>query len=261
MALVSARRAAHELKRLPTRLQGKHRVNDKGRGVLGFIDVGSAGHLPDPWDTHAYLIRSLLAFEPRDPRASAPDITSLDVAVWERDEERDFYVNAASHGSSLFEHNFDYVRDNFETLSKRGSAEMADTWFERSKLDRVERVSCRALDGILGEIDGSYDFLKVDTQGAEYQVLKGADRFLRGRCQGLHLELLTVPMYTGITLMPEIIEWLGEEYGFQLVHQSPAFGTFDCAHDCLFVKPGNSPVHDAIRFAYRLRSGRAANGG
>jgi len=251
MSLGTVRRAASELRRLPIRLQGKHRVNDAGRGVLGFIDVGAAGCLPAPWDAHAYLIRNLLAFEPREPQATNTNVTSLDVAVWERDEERDFYIHAADHGCSLFEQNFEYVRANFTKLRQRGSPEMADSWFARSTLERVDRVQCRALDGILEEVDEHFDFLKIDAQGAELPILRGADNFLRDHCRGLHLELFTIPLYKGISLMPEVTAWLAE-YGFALVHTAPPHGTFDSAHDCLFMKPGHGPVHEAIRLAYRL---------
>ncbi len=163
-----------------------------------------------------------------------------------------FYVNRASHGSSLFEQNFEYVRENFETLRTRGPAEMADSWFERSQLARVRIiVTCRALDGVLAEQDEPFDFLKIDAQGAEHQILKGPDCSCGSAVQGLHLELFTIPMYKGISLLPEVTQWLAE-YDFALVRKAPPHGTFDCAHDCVFLKPGDSPVHHAIRLAYGL---------
>ena len=246
------RRASLEFGRLPVRLRGDHRVNDGGRGVLGFVDVGSAGALPPPWDNHAYLIRRLLKFEPLNVAQTDPHVTSLDVAVWERDEERDFYVSVTPHGSSLFQQNTGYVQENFEELRRRGPAELADSWFERSALARVERVRCRALDGILSEIGESFEFLKIDAQGAEHQILKGAEGFLLEQCHGLHLELFTVPLYKDISLMPEVSDWL-DERGFSLVHKAPAHGTFDSQHDCLFLKRGNSAAHAAIKRAYNLR--------
>jgi FkbM family methyltransferase len=218
---------------------------------VGFIDVGSVGALPDPWDAHAYMIRRLLKFEPLDRSASDPNVTTMDVALWERDEERDFYVNRVPDGSSLLPQNFEYVRANFETLRTRGPSALADSWFERSELERIERLQCRALDAVLEEVGDQFDFLKIDAQGAELQILKGGERFLRHQCQGLHLELFTIPLYSGGALMPEVIEWLGE-YGFSLLYQAPAHGTFVSQHDCLFLKPGDSAVHHAVRRAYGL---------
>lgn len=246
-----ARRASYELRRLPLRVRGRHRVNAGGRGVVGFIDVGSVGALPPPWDHHPYLIRRLLEFEPLDQRASDPNVMTLDVALWERDEERDFYVHETEHGSSLFPQNFAYVRENFDTLRRRGPSELADSWFDRSELKRIDRVSCRTLDGILEELDEPFEFLKIDAQGAEYQILKGAERFLEQQCIGLHLELFTIPLYTGISLLPEVTNWLAD-YDFSLAHKAPAHGTFQSQHDCLFLKPGNSPAHAAVRAVYDL---------
>lgn len=247
----AARRASYELRRLPLRLQGKHRMNGAGSGVLGFIDVGSAGGLPAPWDRHAYLIRRMLRFEPRDAQARDPNVTTLDVALWERDETRNFYVNHVADGSSLFPQNLEYVRTHFATLRERGSPELADSWFERSALSRTERLPCRALDGVLAELDEPFDFLKIDAQGAEHQILKGAEGFLQDHCIALHLEVWTIPLYEGISLLPELEDWL-ECYDFSLVYKASPHGTFHSQHDCLFMKPGDSPRHDAVRLAYGI---------
>lgn len=247
----AARRARYEVRRLPLRVRGQHRVNAGGTGVVGFIDVGSMGALPAPWDEHPYSIRRLLKFEPLARRSTDPDVTTLDVAVWEQDEERDFYVYEAAHGSSLYPQNVAYVREHFETLRQRGPSELAESWFARSGLKRVDRVKCRALDGILAEFGVPFDFLKIDAQGAEHAILKGAQRFLREQCVGLHLELFTIPLYSGISLLPEVNDWLAG-YGFSLAYKAPAHGTFASQHDCLFLKPGSSGVHDAVRAAYDL---------
>ena len=132
----AARRARYEVRRLPLRVRGQHRVNAGGTGVVGFIDVGSMGALPAPWDEHPYSIRRLLKFEPLARRSTDPDVTTLDVAVWEQDEERDFYVYEAAHGSSLYPQNVAYVREHFETLRQRGPSELAESWFARSGLSQ-----------------------------------------------------------------------------------------------------------------------------
>jgi FkbM family methyltransferase len=236
---------------------GDRMVNLRGTGVVGLIDVGSIGSLPSPWNQKASRIAHLLKFEPRDrSRSSNPRVRVLDTALWDAECERDFFIYKGYRGtgSSLFEQNLDYVRANFEVLRQRGPRRLAETWFERSQLERVERIRCRRLDDVLAGLDGSvsYHFLKIDAQGAEYPILRGAEAFLRESCLGLHLELFTLPLYRGIRLLPEMVRYLGG-LGFERVRQYPAHGSFDSQNDCVFLKPAaRGVVADAIREIYAL---------
>lgn len=234
---------------------GDRMVNLWGTGVVNLIDVGSIGPLPSPWNQKASRIAHLLKFEPRDrSRSSSPRVRVLDTALWDSECERDFFIYRGYRGtgSSLFEQNVDYVRANFEALRQRGPRHLAETWFERSELVRVERIRCRRLDDVLAGLDDpvSYHFLKIDAQGAEYPILRGAESFLRERCLGLHLELFTLPLYQGIRLLPEVVRHL-EGLGFERVRQYPAHGSFDSQHDCVFLKvAARGTVTDAIRETY-----------
>jgi len=238
------------------RMLGEGVVNFRGEGIVNFIDVGSAGNLPYPWKENANRIKHLLKFEPRDKPSISPNVVSLNVALWETNCERDFYIYKGSggSGSSLFHQNYEYVTENFEELRIRGPEHLASTWFERSQLDRTERITCRTLDSVIQELHHPfpYHFLKIDAQGAEYEVLRGADILLRESCVGLHLELFVLPLYKGIKLLPEVMQYL-ESLEFELIKKFPAHGSFDSQHDCVFLKRGqNNKVADVIREIYAL---------
>jgi FkbM family methyltransferase len=232
-------------------------TDSKLERVVNLIDVGSAGDLPHPWRENADKILYLLKFEPRDEADDEnPFIKTLDVALWEANEERDFYIGTgnANHGSSLFHQNHEYVVENFETIRHRGPKQLADTWLERSQIERIERVQCYRLDDVLQTLDSDvqYHFLKIDAQGAEYQILKGAEKFLKQSCQGLHLELFELPLYKNIVLLPDVVVYL-EKMGFDLVKKFPAHGSFDSQHDCIFLKRGcEGQVMDTIKKIYGL---------
>ena len=223
-------------------LLGEGIVNFRNQGIVNLIDIGSAGNLPVPWRENANKIQHLLKFEPRDQPVTNPNIVTIDAALWEVNGERDFYIykGLGGSGSSLFQQNYDYVSENFDQLRRRGPESLANSWFERSQLDRIEKTFCRKLDDILQELNYTfaYDFIKIDAQGAEFQILKGAETFLRDNCIGLHLELFEIPLYRDIKLLPEVVDFL-QDFGFDLVKKFKAHGSFDSQHDCLFLKRGS----------------------
>lgn len=239
------------------RFWGERAINYRGEGVVNLIDIGALGWLPYPWKKreNAVKIRHLLRFEPQERSSRSRNVTTVDAALWETDCQRDFFISAGGGGgSSLFEQNYMYVRENYQELRLRGHRRLAETWFERSRLERVIKVECRTLDGVLGELDRPfrYHFLKIDAQGAEYEILKGAEKFLRTSCVGLHLELLTLPLLKGAKLLPEVVAYL-DSFGFELTKKYPAHGTFDSQHDCLFLKRRlDDRIMDTVRSVYEL---------
>jgi hypothetical protein len=63
--------------------------------------------------------------------------------------------------------------------------------------------------------------LKIDTQGYEMAVLRGAEKMLP-RLAGVQLELSLAPLYEGQTLYLELIDWLRAR-GFDLWSVIPGF--------------------------------------
>lgn len=231
-------------------------INKNGEGVVNMVDVGSVGGMPSEWLRHSHKIRFLLNFEPRDVPLVAGNIVTMNTALWSENCTRDFYIYKGfeGSGSSLFMQNYDYVRQNWQKLKDRGPGDLAETWFNRSELLRKEQLHCRTLDDVIAEQTPgvAFDFMKIDAQGAEYEILKGAERMLTGSCIGLHLELFVQPLYTGIHLLPEVEQFLSKMH-FRLVKKFPPHGTFDSQHDCLFLKENvESPAVNAIREVYAL---------
>lgn len=66
---------------------------------------------------------------------------------------------------------------------------------------------------------GETPFLKLDVQGFEMPVLEGAADVL-DRLAGLQIELSLVPLYSGETLLPDVVRYLGER-GFTLTEIEP----------------------------------------
>lgn len=86
-----------------------------------------------------------------------------------------------------------------------------------------ERVPIQRLDSLLPNYlhRDSVPFLKIDTQGYEDRVLKGASGIL-DRIVGLQLELSLVPLYEGQRLFDELSKQV-TTLGFELWSISPVF--------------------------------------
>lgn len=86
-----------------------------------------------------------------------------------------------------------------------------------------EVVSVTTLDAIAGQYlkDACAPFLKIDTQGFEWQVLDGA-RDTLPQIKGILVELSLVPLYEGQHLWREVIDRLETE-GFTLWAFKPVF--------------------------------------
>lgn len=251
------------VKKISNTLRGNGIINFKERGKINLIDVGSLGNLPEPWLSNACNIRNLLSFEPLEGARRRNNVIISSCALWSENCRRDFYIYKGfrSSGSSLFEQNFEFVEANFSRLKNTGPKDLAETWKERSQLINKIDTECRSLDSVLEELKlpFTFDFLKIDAQGAEYEILRGAEDFLKNDCTGLHLELFNIPLYKGIKLMPEVTEYL-DRLGFSLVKKMPFHGTFNSQNDCIFLKRGvaggKTDVKELIAEIYRLSPGR-----
>lgn len=85
-----------------------------------------------------------------------------------------------------------------------------------------EDIEIRKLDDFFFQnVNGKHIWLKIDTQGFEDRVLRGASKCL-SKISTIQLELSTVPLYEGQMLIDELISWL-KELGYSIVSLEPGF--------------------------------------
>ncbi|HEX7387953.1 MAG TPA: FkbM family methyltransferase [Castellaniella sp.] len=120
-------------------------------------------------------------------------------AVGDRDGEIDINVSGNSLSSSVLP---------ILATHLAAAAESAYVAVERTPLVRLDSVADRYTG------PESRPFIKIDTQGFEWQVLDGAAEALK-RARGVYLELSMVPLYEGQRLWREVIGRLEDE-GFVL---------------------------------------------
>jgi FkbM family methyltransferase len=121
------------------------------------------------------------------------------VALGDRDAEISINIAGNSVSSSVL-----------PMLDAHSSAAVGSAYIasEPTPLVRLDTIA----DQYLG--NDSRPFIKIDTQGFEWQVLDGASDTLR-RANGLLLEISFVPLYEGQRLWREVIERMERE-GFSL---------------------------------------------
>lgn len=163
------------------------------------IDVGAdKGHYALTLRNAGYTGR-IVSIEPLphvfaelQQRASADTSwLAFNYALGEKDETRDINIFAASDLSS------------FLSPSGNMASNIADSY-----ITRTESINVRRLDSVFDEFSNGVSeprvFLKLDTQGYDINVIKGAGDSLR-HVHALQSELSVIPLYEG---MPDYLEAL-----------------------------------------------------
>lgn len=175
---------------------------NKGQYALGIMDAGYAGRI--------------ISFEPLSAVHNELMETSKKYNNWTiaprcaigaKREEIEINISANSVSSTLLN--------------------MLDTHLDgapESKIIGKEKVEVRPLDEIGKEYLKSEKniFLKIDVQGFEQEVLKGAQQLIE-KAKGIEMEISLIALYEGQNwLLPQVLEYM-ESRGFQLRSIMPAF--------------------------------------
>ena len=150
-----------------------------------------------------------VGFEP-DPKAyerlarnPAPGHSYYKAAVGAREETRTLFVTREPACSSLLKPNADFFGQFTDCAPQIEIVEEC----------AVETVSLNYFLDRAGI--KSVDFLELDTQGTELEILKGADHFLASSVSGLQIEVEFSAMYEGQPLFGTVDEYL-RGFGFML---------------------------------------------
>lgn len=197
-----------------------------GNRCLKFADIGASA-MEKPRIGLAFPETEMNAFDP-DPRA-ASDFDNLNFkvnffpyAVAGADGQRTLYLTKKSHCSSL--------------LAPKQTGD------ERYEVEREAQVDCRTLDsqGVQA------DYIKVDTQGAEAEILRGSPIAFEN-AHAVFLEFCFRELYEGqsrITELEDIMSSAGFQFaGFAaLYYDGKAPASSLVFGDILFVRASNNPA-------------------
>lgn len=168
---------------------------------VSIVDVGSRGGFEQHWHVYKDQIE-MIGFEAdvtECQRLNSEDTGGrqryFPFALFSRRESRPFYITAYPASSGF------YPADSSIIQSFPDKANLAI-------VDSIE-ISTLDLDTFVVEQDiSNIDFIKLDTEGAELEILKGAQNTLAKSVLGLSLEVWFQPWHVGQALFSEIDSFL-----------------------------------------------------
>jgi FkbM family methyltransferase len=172
------------------------------------VDVGARGELEEPWRLMDPATVQVVGFEPDEQecvRLAREDPTRryLPVALWSSDTEVDIHVAAYPGCTSVHPPN--------TALLERYAPEHGDP----RATTTVARYPARRLDDVLREEGIACDVVKIDAQGSEGEVIRGATEVLRRDAFAVLVETWTVEVHRGQALTGDVMRELAD-LGFSL---------------------------------------------
>lgn len=157
------------------------------------VDVGASGGVEPRWAAIKNMLSCIL-FEPdersfEDLQPSEDEIT-YPYIVGDKTGEKAFYLCRKPQVSSGF-------KPNADLLSRFPEAERYD-------VIEKETFSCSTLDHIIPTDTVDVDFIKLDVQGAEAEVISGAQSLLQGPVIGVEAEVWLSEVYKEQPLLGDI---------------------------------------------------------
>jgi FkbM family methyltransferase len=174
---------------------------------ISLVDIGAAGGLQDRWKPFARFV-DLVAVEP-DPRAeesierlvstSLRSLHRVNSPLASTNREIDFYLCKHPRQSSV-------LKPNSKHFAKYNDG-------HKWNVEKVEKMSAITLDSALAS-KIQPDFLKLDTQGSELDILHGSTATLQN-CLGVEVEVEFREIYKSQPLFGDLSEFLLEnEFDF-----------------------------------------------
>jgi len=173
--------------------------------TLTLVDVGSAGGLNKRWEPFKQVLSSVL-FDPREPAATGSfgrgATRVYPVALGDKAGEAELYLTALANMSS-------FLRPDPTVFARYGKKA------RDAAVTSTEKVPIEPLDELARRDGFRPDALKIDTQGSELLVLRGAEQALQSVMLA-EIEVSFFTRYVGQPLFADIEAFMRER-GFELI--------------------------------------------
>jgi FkbM family methyltransferase len=174
------------------------------------MDIGARGDIQYPFNLHDNL--SLILVEP-DPEESeylielyskkTKDIKILPYALWSNKSILSLNLTKSPGASSILLPNSKFLNQFPEK--------------DRFDIVREYTVNTSTIDELYGDnYFDRIDFVKIDVQGSELNILKGGNSFLKSNIIGIEVEVEFSELYSNQPLFSDVDKFIREELGLEL---------------------------------------------
>ena len=175
---------------------------------LTLIDIGARGGLEKNWQCAKRYLKTI-GFEPDKQEFNNlihsldnKSITYFNTALYEKKTTLDFNIMRERGLSSILKPNREFI----------------DRYPDSGRYDILQtiKIEVDTLDNVLNKNKNiDVDFIKLDAQGSELSILKGANNILSSSVIGLEIEVEFVQLYQDQPIFSEINEFI-KNFGFRL---------------------------------------------
>ncbi len=185
----------------------------KEKGLLTYVDVGAMGGIPRRWAKVKDGLK-IIGFEPDAREFSklrdSENEQFFDVVLYRGSQSLDLYVAKDPGKTSIYKPDFKTL-DGFADVQRHHIIDIV----------RVHSHLVDCLDHVLKQKNLDADFLKIDTQGSELDILKGGEHSL-GNIFGVELEVEFISLYENQPLFADVHFFMTQK-GFVLYDLRRAF--------------------------------------
>ncbi len=167
-------------------------------------DIGARGSLIEPWNSLLEINQDaikVLGFEPDKDECSKLEKqykknSYFPFPLWNKESEISLNIAKNPSTSSVHPPNFDLLKNyNREQLEPRIT-------------DKVLKLKARTLDDVIKKESFDVDFIKIDTQGSEFEIIDGGKKTLQNQSFGCVLETWPVEIHKDQFLSFDIMKFM-----------------------------------------------------
>ena len=142
-----------------------------------------------------------MCFEPNketnisDSKATKINITNV---LWNDEKQIKFHIAKEKSQSSVHPPNIDLIKKFSD-----------ENWVSRQTQNTADLQTVK-LDSVINKNSFNADFLKIDTQGSEYEILEGSKKTLAGGLFGVLLETWSYPFHKNQKLSYDVMKIMDE---------------------------------------------------
>ena len=188
--------------------------------MINFIDVGCADALIKPWRRNKKYINYIVGFDPVGKinyiEEEFEKGKSYRIAIFNKEGKYPFYICKRTQNSSFLKPNYPIVEEHIRSLNKVKKNDSFEEEYDNFRIVEIIQMECSRLDSILDKLNINFDFLKVDTQGTEFNVIKSLGKYLDAQIVGIQAELCSKIYYKDVVLVDDVTQFL-QEHNFYMV--------------------------------------------